>query len=140
MHVSVHSFVHQSIERFCTIMTAVVFSFFYSLSHPLTLQFVPKCSKNNLRRRPKTTVKAKTPSKCRPKQILLQSFDHILASSCMGSLLQRHKFIQTFALFAHAVKHVSVKCYYVKTVPSLIPKWTQKGPPEGSQNRPKWPP
>ena len=102
----IHSFI--TIERFCTIMTAVVFSFFYSLSHPLTLQFFPKCSKNNLRRRPKTTVKAKTPSKCGPKQILLQSFHHVLTSSCMGSLLQRHKFIQTFALCAHAVKHVCV--------------------------------
>ena len=48
------------------------------------------------------------------KKILLQSFDHILASSCMGSLLQRPKFTQTFALFAQALTHMSVKCFYVK--------------------------
>ena len=100
----------------------------------------PKCSKSDLIRRPKTTVKAKNPSKCHPKQIFLQSFHHVIASSCMGSLLQRPKFIKAFALFGHAVKHMSVKCFYVKNVPNLIPKWTHKGPPEGPQNQPKWPP
>ena len=141
MHVSIRSFVHYSIEWFCTIRTAVVYSFLFirCLIHALSRNF-PKCSKKGLRRRPQTTLKANTPAKCRQTKILLRSFDHILASSCMGSLLQRHKFIQTFLLSAHAVKHMSVKCFYVKNVPNLIPKWTQKGPPEGPQNQPKWRP
>ena len=112
---------------------------FYSLSLPLTLQKFTKVLQKWPQKASQDHRKSQNPSKCRPKQILLQSLDHIFASSCMGSLLQRHKFIQTFALFATAVKHMSVKCLYVKNLPNLIPKWTQKGPPEAPQNQPTWP-
>ena len=58
----------------------------------------------------------------------------------LGSLLHTPKIIEPAALFASPVKHMSVKCLYVKNDPNLMPKWTQKGPPEGPQNQPKWPP